>query len=198
MKKNQPYKLLSIIFLLLVTNVANASISLGFGESIQTGSTVNIDVTISGLGIEVAPSLYDYSIDISFDSSHLSFSEASFGDSVLGNQLDLFDLGNDSGALVKDVDLLNIYEFSFDEVTDLNDYQADSFTLATLSFNILQYGNSQLSFIGYDLGDTNLDEFGIGNLLTATLGTGTVSTVPVPAAFWLMASGLGLLYRQKK
>jgi len=155
-------------------------------------------VTISGLGIEVAPSLYDYSIDISFDSSHLSFSEASFGDSVLGNQLDLFDLGNDSGALVKDVDLLNIYEFSFDEVTDLNDYQADSFTLATLSFNILQYGNSQLSFIGYDLGDTNLDEFGIGNLLTATLGTGTVSTVPVPAAFWLMASGLGLLYRQKK
>jgi len=198
MKKNQPYKLLSIIFLLLVTNVANASISLGFGESIQTGSKVNIDVTISGLGNGSAPSLYDYGIDISFDSSYLSFSEASFGDSVLGNQLDLLDLGNDSSALVKDVGLLNITEYSYDEVVDLDLFQADSFTLATLSFDVLRSGSSLLSFVAYDLGDTDLDENSVGNLLTASLNTGTVSTVPVPAAFWLMASGLGLLYRQKK
>jgi len=196
-KKN---KLLSIAFLLLLSSTANASISLGFGTAIQTGGTVNVDVTISGLGSGSTPSLYDYSLDIDFNSSYLSFSGAVFGDATLGNQLDLFDFGlNSSGVSVDASGVLNIYEFSFDEVADLNADQADSFTLATLSFNILQHGNSQLSFIGYDLGDTNLDEFGIGNLLTATtLGTRTVSTVPVPAAFWLMVSGLGLLYRQKK
>jgi len=189
MKKNQSYKLLSIIFLLLVSNVANASISLGFGESIQTGGTVSIDVTISGLGIDQAPSLATYDLDIIFDSSHLSFSSATFG-----NQLDLFDYGdNFTDAYIDETTGdLNIYELSLDDPADLNDYQADSFTLATLTFDILKSDTTQLSIFVNDLGDTN------DNLLSASLTTGTVSTVPVPAAFWLMASGLGLLYRQKK
>jgi len=187
MKKNQPYKLLSIIFLLLVTNVANASISLGFGESIQTGSTVDVDVTISGLGIEVAPSLATYDLDIIFDSSHLSFSSA-----IFGNQLDLFGFGDNLMGADEVTGHLNIFEVSFDDPVDLNDYQADSFTLATLTFEILKSDTTQLSIFVNDLGDAN------DNLLLATLNTGTVSTVPVPAAFWLMASGLGLLYRQKK
>jgi len=193
MKKIQPYKLLSIICLLLVTNVANANISLGFGEPIQTGSTVNIDVTISGLGIDEAPSLATYDLDIIFDSSHLSFSSAVFGDFGLGNQLDLFGFGeNPADASINGITgHLNIYEVSFDDALDLNDLQADSFTLATLTFDALKSDNTQLSFLVNDLGDA--DE----NLLSASLTTGTVSTVPVPAAFWLMASGLGLLYRQK-
>jgi len=194
MKKDQPYNLLSIICLLLITNVANASISLGFGESIQTERTVSIDVTISGLGIDQAPSLATYDLEIIFDSSHLSFSGAIFGDSILGNQLDLFNFGeNPTDAYVDGTTgNLNIYEVSFDDALDLNDLQADSFTLATLTFDVLKSDNTKLSFLVNDLGDAE------GNLLSAILNTGTVSTVPVPAAFWLMASGLGLLYRHKK
>jgi len=194
MKKDQPYNLLSIICLLLITNVANASISLGFGESIQTGSKVDVDVTISGLSSGIASSISTYDLDIIFDSSHLSFSSAVFGDSILGNQLDLFYFGeNPTDAYVDGTTgNLNIYEVSFDETIDLNELQADSFTLATLTFDVLKSGNTQLSFLVNDLGDAE------GNFLTASLTTGTVSTVPVPAAFWLMASGLGLLYRHKK
>jgi len=194
MKKVQPYKLLSIIFLLLVTNIANASISLGFGESIQTGSTVDVDVTISGLGSGTASSISTYDLEIIFDSSHLSFSGAVFGDSILGNQLDLFNFGeNPTDAYVDGATgNLNIYEVSFDETIDLNELQEESFTLATLTFNVLKSDNTQLSFLVNDLGDAE------SNLLSASLNTGTVSTVPVPAAFWLMISGLGLLYRQKK
>jgi len=33
--------------------------------------------------------------------------------------------------------------------------------------------------------------------LGATSTIGTVSTVPVPAAFWFMASGLVVLYRKR-
>jgi len=192
MKKIQGYKLLSITLLLLSSGLVNASISLGFGTAIQNAGSIDIDVIISGLASEAAPSLATYDLDINFNSSHLSFSNASFGDSILGNQLDLFDFAdNFSDAYLSDVGVLNIYELSLDDPADLNNFQANSFTLATLTFDVLKSDVSQLSFFVNDLGDAN------DNSLATIITTGTVSTVPVPAAFWLMASGLGLLYRQK-
>jgi len=192
MRNIKKYKLLSLTFLLLLSSAANASISLGFGTAIQAGVTIDVDVTISGLGSDLAPSISTYDLDINFDSSHLSFSGAVLGDSALGNQLDLFGYGDNVTDIFVGVGSINVYEVSLDYAADLNDLQADSFTLATLTFNILKSGVSPLSLFVNDLGDAE------NNFLSATLNTGTVSTVPVPAAFWLMASGLGLLYRQKK
>jgi len=188
----QKYKLIGIAFLLLSTCVANASISLGFGTPVQTGAVIDIDVTISGLGIDAAPSIASYDLDIIFDSSHLSFSSATLGDSGLGNQLDLFGLGiNDSAITLSGAGVLNIYEISLDDAVDLNNFQPDSFALATLTFDVLKADSTQLSFFVNDLGDAD------NNFLSATLTTGTVSTVPLPTAFWFMASGLGLLYRKR-
>ena len=180
-------------FLLLSTSVANATISLGFATPIQSGSSVDIDLVISGLGPDVAPSLSTYDLDILFDSNHLSFSSATFGDSVLGNQLDLFDLeGNISDVDLSGAGVVNIYEVSLDFAADLNDFQADSFTLTTLTFDVLKTESSLLSFFVNDLGDAD------ANLLSANLTTATVTTVPVPAAFWMMLSGLGFLYKKRK
>lgn len=192
MKKIQRYKLLCIAFLLLSTNIVNASISLAFGTPIQSGSSLNIGVLISGLGENVAPSISTYDLNIIFDSNHLSYSSTLFGDTVLGNQLDLFDFGaNFSGASLAEEGVLNIYEVSFDDTNDLNNSQADNFTLATLTFDILKSADSQLSFLVNDLGDAAENE------LVADLTTGSVSTVPVPAAFWFMASGLMVLYKKE-
>jgi len=192
MKKIQTYKLLSLTLLLLSSNLVNATISLGFGTAVQNGSSIDMVVTISGLGNGVTPSLAAYDLDINFDSNHLAFSSATFGDAILGNQLDFVDYGfHFSEASLSETGVLNIYEISDDDIDDLNDFQADDFTLLTLTFNILKSDVSQLSLSINDLGDTN------GDLLSATLNTGHVSTVPVPAAFWLMVSGLAVLYRKR-
>lgn len=185
-------------FLLLSTSVANATITLGFGAPIQSGNSVDIDVVISGLGLDVAPSLSTYDLDILFDSNHLSFLSATFGDSVLGNQLDLFDFGlNDSGASLSSsiADAVNIFEVSLDFAADLNDFQADSFTLATLTFDVLKADSSLLSYFVNDLGDAD------ANFLSASLTMAIVTTVPVPATVWFFGSaiaGLGFSARRKK
>lgn len=192
MKKNQLDSFLSIAVLLLASGIANANIVLGFGNPVQTGNSIDINIVISGLGSGASSSISTYDLDVIFDSSHLSFLNASFGDSVLGNQLDILGFGlNEADASVADAGVLNIFEVSLDDAGELNDQQADSFSLATLTFDILKADSSQLSFSVNDLGDAD------ANLLTADLTAVTVSTVPVPTAFWLMASSLAMLVRKK-
>lgn len=192
MKKNQLQKLLSITFLLLSGGIANASISLGFSNPIQAGNSLDISVVISGLGSESSPSLASYDLDIQFDGSHLSFANASFGDPILGNQLDLLDFGlNDTSATLAEAGIANIYEVSLDDTADLNDFQANSFTLAVLTFDILKASTSQMELVIHDLGDAN------DNLLSADLVAGTITTVPLPSGIWLMASGIVMFFRKK-
>jgi len=192
MKKNQLDSFLSIAVLLLASGIANANIVLGFGNPVQTGNSIDINIVISGLGSGASSSISTYDLDVIFDSSHLSFLNASFGDSVLGNQLDILGFGlNEADASVADAGVLNIFEVSLDDAGELNDQPAESFTLATLTFGVLKADSSQLSFSVNDLGDAD------ANFLTTDLTAVTVSTVPVLTAFWLMASSLAMLVRKK-
>jgi hypothetical protein len=151
----------------------------------QIGNSVNVQIGISGLGGNLAPSLGAYDLDLSFDPSHLAFTGAEFGDALLGNQLDLFNFGgNLSGADLTDPGTVNFYEVSFDSVTDLNDLQVNSFTLATLSFDVLDFGTSDLTLSVNAFGDAE------GNDLPVTTLSTSVTTVPLPSAIFLMASGL--------
>jgi hypothetical protein len=151
----------------------------------QIGNSVNVQIGISGLGGNLAPSLGAYDLDLSFDPSHLAFTGAVFGDALLGNQLDLFNFGgNLSGADLTDPGTVNFYEVSFDSVTDLNDLQVNSFTLATLSFDVLDFGTSDLTLSVNAFGDAE------GNDLPVTTLSTSVTTVPLPSAIFLMASGL--------
>lgn len=178
--------------LLLVVTTTNASIELYFDSPVRSGNLVNVGVMISGLGNQAAPSLNTYDLDIHFDDNHLTYSGIIFGDPVLGNQLDLFDFGDN----VTSVDLvsngvLNIFELSFDFPEDLNTLQADSFTLATLTFDILRNASSEISISINGLGNEN------GAALQAQPQSASITTVPLPSAAWLMISGLGLLLRMR-
>lgn len=189
-----PTKLTQLLycFLFLFSGISQASI-LSFGSISQTGQSINVDVVISDLGISDAPSLSTYDLDIQFDFNHLAYSSTTFGDSILGNQLDLSDFGeNLTDESLTSAGVLNIYEASFDLTEDLNDLQADSFTLATLTFDVLTNNSSQLSIVINALGDA------AGESISADLSSATITTVPVPAAFWLMASGLAVLYKKRK
>lgn len=151
----------------------------------QTGNSVNIQIGVSGLSPASAPSLGTYDLNLNFDPSHLSFSGAVFGDALLGNQLDLFNFGgNLSGADLTDPGTVNFYEVSLDSVTDLNDLQADRFTLATLSFDVLNFGTSDLTLSVNAFGDAEANDLPVTTLSTS------VTTVPLPSAIFMMVSGL--------
>jgi hypothetical protein len=180
------YKLVVLTMLLLANGIVQAAINLGVNPIAQSGDSVDIGIVISGLDSGVAPSLSTYDLDLYFDQSQLSFASAVFGDSVLGNQLDLFNFGsNPAFTGITSPGVLNLFELSFDSSADLNDLQADSFTLATLTFNILNAGTSQLDILINALGDADGNSLG-----DATATPAAITTVPLPPAFFMMFSGL--------
>ena len=64
-------------------------------QTVVLGNPVNVAVRIADLGTPGAPpALSTFDLDISFDPGLLAFSQATFGDPVLGNQLDVLGLGD--------------------------------------------------------------------------------------------------------
>jgi hypothetical protein len=181
-----------------------ASITLApSSQSVDLGSQAVVTLDIAGLGSGAAPSVGAYDINLSFDSSILALSSVVFGDPVLGDQLDVLGLGSILGA-TPGAGTVNVFEISLDFVDDLNQLQADSFTLATFTFDTLAAGSSALGLTLNALGDAD------GLPLEATLTGGSVDvtaapppvSVPEPSAwatYTLLLAGLaGLAIFQRK
>jgi hypothetical protein len=176
--------------LLSTSGFAESAITLGVTPLSQSASSIGVGITISGLGAGEAPSLGSYDLDLNFDDSHLEYVGTRFGDPVLGDELDVLDFGaNVTSVGSSGSGVLNLFELSFDSPEDLNTLQADNFILAVVTFNFLQAGSSPLSLVVNALGDAD------GNALTASVSSATVAPVPLPSAFWLMATGLAAVFR---
>jgi hypothetical protein len=78
--------------------------------------------------------------------------------------------------------------FSFLSSDELDALQADTFTLATLSFTGISVGNSPLEYGEIDLSDA-LDS----TIEPTGLAAASITVVPLPAALLLFLSGLGSL-----
>ncbi|MCG7932563.1 MAG: cohesin domain-containing protein [Candidatus Thiodiazotropha lotti] len=170
----------------LSIGAANA-ITISFSPSSQSvvvGAMVDVGVEISELGSGVTPSLSTFDLDVSYNPGLLSLNSVSFGDSSLGDQLDVLGLGSLTSYDDSISGLINLFELSLDTASDLETLQVDSFTLATMSFNTIGIGNSPLDIVINSLGDAE------GNPLTATINPGTVSVIPLPPALPLLGSGL--------
>lgn len=148
------------------------------------GGSVLVTVDIADLGIGGAPKVGVFDFDFSYDAGVLSFSDVSFGAG-----LDVLSLG--SIQLWDDVTpgLLNVFELSFDMPEDLYTLQPDAFTLFTLSFDAIGAGVSNLGLTINALGD----EFGEALAADVFGSSVTVAPVPLPAAGWLLLSGIAAL-----
>jgi hypothetical protein len=180
------FRWLLVVGLLSSMN-AQASISLGFTSVTQTANRLDIGLQVSGLGDATAPALSTYDLDIHFDPSLLSYSGITFGDPLLGNQLDVFNLGsNSSAAELTSIGIVNVFELSLDVPADLNPWQTDTFILATLSFDMLNHGSSALSI------NVNVFDDADAVALSPAVQSATIATVPLPSAVWLFLVGLGI------
>ncbi|MDP3334953.1 MAG: cohesin domain-containing protein [Methylococcaceae bacterium] len=195
-------RLFILATLLMLTGITQASVASTFNPTSlflsitrisQTGNSVNVDIGISGLASGAAPSLSGYDVNLSFDPSYLSFTGVVFGDAALGNQLDLASLGSTTIFELAGAGIVNLFELSGDTVEDLNTLQADSFNLATVTFDVLNAGTSLLQL------DLNALVDAGGNTLSAITLSAPVTTVPLPSAFLLMAPALaGLMCAGKR
>jgi hypothetical protein len=163
-------------------------------QDVALGNSANVNLYFSQV-VDIV-SLGAFDLDISFDPSILSFSSIAFGDPVLGDQLDIFGLGSVTGSDASTPGIFNLFEFSLDDPLDLENLQAGSFILATLTFDTLTSGTSPLSLSVNAIGDAYGDPFSV-DLVNGRIN---VIGVPEPATLILMGSGLaGLgLWRRRR
>ncbi len=177
--------------LLLVTSPFVNAALLEFtpiNQTVDQGDSVEVELTVSGLGEFTADSLGAFDIEVLFDNSILEFSSVTYGDPVFGDQLDLFGLGS-MIETTPGAGEVNLVEISLDLPFELDDLQLGSFTLATLSFDTLLAGTSSL-----DIGDHILsDASGVGLNADITQASVTVNAVSVPEPSILVLMGAGLL-----
>lgn len=172
--------------------VADAAIDLHFAPLSQTADAIEIGLSISGLGDDA---LGTYDFNIQFDPTHLAFAGVAFGDPFLGDELDVRNLGgNSSAADLLAPGVLNLFESSLDDATDLQNLQADSFTLAIISFNVLSGGSSQLDLLINGLADAGGDGLSAN---AAPFTVNTVAAVPLPGMFWPMVGGLWVVLKRR-
>jgi hypothetical protein len=179
------------VMLVLAATPARA-ITIGIepvAQHVALGSSVTVSLVIADLGDGVAPSLSTFDLDLTFDDAILSFTGATFGDPVLGDQLDLTGIGPLNGVTPA-AGVVNLFELSLDPASDLDDSQAGAFVLATLTFGALSPGLSALGLSTVALGDAD------GNSLIANVVAGSISVqgvnavVAEPASFALLLAGL--------
>ena len=149
--------------------------------SANVGGTLSVDVVASGLRDGSAPSIGTYDFNLQYDASLLSLTDVTFG-----SGLDVQGLGSLQDWSVKALGLANVFELSLDPIDDLNQLQADTFRLVTLTFHADAIGATALTLLINAFGDA------AGNALTPDIANAAVNVtpVPLPAAVWLLLSGL--------
>ncbi|MGH9886543.1 MAG: cohesin domain-containing protein [bacterium] len=171
----------AVALLLLVAPAAHA-VTLVVTPSSQdagVGTSVSVDVLVSGLVAGAPPSLGGFDLDIAFDPSILVLIGASLNAPLGGNaQFDFEVQGTASGAVV------NLFALSSLSDPELEALQGDEFTIATLIFNTLAPGTSPLT-----LGNIVLTNGAGGSLPLQVAFNGEI-VVPEPGT--AIAVGLGL------
>ena len=192
---------LGLLTLLPISQGAHA-IAIDFttpSQNVTLGNTAQLGIQISGLGYYDTMALGSFNLDIVFDPTLLAFKGVTFGDPVLGDQLDISGLGTLTATSLYPSSssstsyIVNLSEQSFDLTGTLNSFQAGDFLLATLNFTTLGTGDTTLGILVNQL----LSADG-ADLATAYAGASDIrvqpitqpTPVPEPGTIALFAAGL--------
>ena len=93
MKKHSWFLGLALgLFPSLIFGEVAQAVSLGFNpitQNVSVGNQFEVDITVSDLGNFQAPSVSTFDLDVTFNSSVIAFNNVTFGDPILGKQLDV-------------------------------------------------------------------------------------------------------------
>ena len=135
------------------------------------GGTISVDVVASGLGANMSPSIGAFDIDVGFDPAILAPAGVSFG-SFLGV------VGTDAlSSSSNSIGNVNVTETSLLAAASLNTLQPASFTLVTLTFNVIAKGTSPVQLSLNALADENGSALGAS---TANANIASVNLVGAP------------------
>ncbi len=188
---------LGIALLLGASQASAAPVTLRLLPAVQNAipsQTVNLALTINGLGDHAAPSLSGFDINLSFDSSILTFTGHTLG-SLLGavDDVEASDL-----SLGASGNTINLAELSYLLPTELATLQPSEFTFATLSFRVDNLPQFKQTFVFFEsikvLSDENGEPLQIASLNGAQIG----NPIPEPPAILLFGLGLALLIRNRR
>lgn len=194
----RPIPAITMAACLFLTVPRSEAVTIGIepsAEAVTVGSLFELRVLISELGSGAAPSLSVFDLDVDFDGTILLYESATFGDPVLGDQLDLSGFGSLTSA-TPGPGTVNLFGLSFDTPDDLNVMQADSFVLATLVLRAVGAGLSPVDISAAVLGDAAADPL-VASLTSATVAVSRAS-VPEPASLWLALVGAAALASKRR
>jgi len=181
----------------LSLNVNAISIDLIADQAaVNVGDNLAVQVRISGLNDVSTPSLGAYDVNFNYDSSLFNFTSIVWGDSALGNQLDVNNFGSlqDSNS---GLDWLRAVEISVDDAIDLELLQAGEFTLFSILLNATAIGSGNFSLTANAFGDAYGNDLFIDNIDSAQVNVGSLS-VPEPSSLLLLIGMLAILVLREK
>ncbi len=151
---------------------------------INAGTPLTADIVVSGLTNMGASSLGAFDIDFSWDPAVVAFSNISFGTDLGNEGLGEAITGNTPGPMT-----VNAFEVSLLTAITLNMDQPDSFTLFTVTLDMLVAGTTSLDVVLNSLGDENGAPL-MGTPINATVGVAP----PLPATQIPTLSQWGLVF----
>ena len=160
-------------------------------QTVGLGSTPSVELGVSGLGGFAPPALGAFDLTVTFDPTILQLTTETFGDPVLGDQLDLSGLGSIQ-LETPGTGSIELFELSLDSIADLDSLQPSSFVLFTLNFQALGPGTSPVSVQLNALSDA------FGDSLAATANNASVQVSSVPEPGLLVPLGFAIMMTYKR
>ena len=189
-----------VVMLLTVAGRAQAGLIFSISPLVvnaETSDSVQMNLIVAGLGADATPSLGNFDLDIGYDTAHLAVDSwllgNALGDINLFEAVD-FSLGDNM------MGTLSLSVLSLLAPADLVSGQNSSFSLATITFEVLSLLPGEFTDVTIDTVFASGDEFGdpldVDDTRAGRIGNGI--DVPSPSTLGLMLSFLMLMLWRRK